>query len=1006
MLDGLGKVQQFVDVGKAQGARAMAITDHGNMCGHPQFYHACRKADIEPILGEEFYFTSDIAKHRELKGKSVKGEGMEAEAEAGLGRYHVVILARDARGHRILSELSSESHRNFYHKPLIDRAILEELGEDAEHLVVLSGCAGSILSKAVQSGDVARQRAEITWWRETFPHFYVELQHHDCDFDRDLNLGLVALANRYQVPTVVTNDPHYVLEEDCGHHDTLLAIQTASDIDDPNRFRFDGYGYHLRTRAEMRAAFREYGDKVWKPAVKETMNIAKLCHTRIPLWEARTWQIPKFPDVPDSYAELKRLAVQGLVEKGLRDKPEYVARVKSELAVFKETGVADFLLITRDSIQWAKSQGIPVGPGRGSVCGTLVGYLIGLHKVDSIKYKLMFERFLNPARPRMPDIDTDFGKVRRTELFTYNEEKYGIENVVHVAAYQNMKLRACFQQLAKAYGVSYPDRIRISKMFAPDDDPNDVLPLEIQEAYPDLADQLKRLQGTKRSIASHPAGLIIADPAIKIREQVPEMWIPSTKKFVGMYDLEAVEEMGLMKQDFLGVKALDVIQATVELIRLHTGEELDPDSWVPDEEPEDDKVYAMLAEGRTAGVFQLTGPANQRGCRDVMPVCFEDVVSITSLYRTGAISAGFPKIFNANRKFSKKKIPYAHPKLRPILEETWGVVLYQEQVMEFGSELAGFNMIQVDDIKEAIKHKKGELMQSMKKPFIDGCLQHSGIDRPTGAAIWKMIEGYSGYGYNRSHAVAYSLVTYQTARLKALYPIEYITALLGFEEDEEKRDTFLREAIEVGVKILPPDINVSGLSATPDWNENAIRFGLTDVKGIGPASAIKLMDGRLEGPYGSVDDVAAAVRNQGAMKALAAVGALQSLGQPCDPAEQERLLSWTFRDPMRRWRKKLARRCLFPHEVDPTEKEPQVAIAGIVYKVDVGKTKNDKQYLTWKIRWSPTESFDVRLWSESSKVWDTPIGSVVFVEGKWESKWLNLGVSTHRQVKVVHRADS
>ena len=999
-LDGLGTIKDYVGRGVELGHPALAMTDHGNICGAPEFYKECRKAGIEPLIGEEFYFVPDVMAYKASKGKKLEGDNDTT-------RFHVVIIAKGFEGYKVLTELSTEAHRNFYYKPLIDRGIIENLGDATKHLVVLSGCAGSIVSRLIREGRHEEARQEMLWWRESFDNYYIELQDHSTDFDRELNAGLIDLARYGNVPWVVTNDPHYVFAEDECHHDTLLAIQTASDIDDPARFRFDGTGYHLRSRREMRRAFRKYGDEIWKPGARETLRIAKACRTRIPGWESRTWHIPRYKrgGGRDSLRLLAELVASGMERRGLHNKPEYVERAQHELEVIKEVGIADFLLITMDTIDWARSQGIPVGPGRGSVCGSLVGYLIGIHKIDPVKYNLLFERFLNPARPRMPDIDTDFGQRRRMELFTYVEEEYGIDNVVHVATYQRMKTKACFQQLARVHGFSHPDRIRISKML--DDDAEDAnVPKEVTDRAPELVESLKRLAGAKRSIATHPAGVLIADERTKIHEMVPELWIPNTKRFVGQYDLYAAEHMGLMKQDFLGLRTLDTIEEAVNLIFQTTGEAIDPDSWVPDEEPDDDKVYAMLASGRTAGIFQMEGPTNQRGIRAIKCKEFEDIVSCTSLYRTGAISAGFPKIFLENRAAgSKDRVPLVHEALRPILGETWGVVLYQEQVMDIGRHLAGFDMVQVDDIKEAIKHKQGELMQSMKPLFLTGCLRTSGINYETAEEIWRMIEGYAGYGYNRSHAVAYSFTTYQTARLKALWPLEFFSALLrtvdtSSDTGKEKRDVYLREAVEMGYKILPPDINISGHGATPDPGSNAIRLGFTDYKGIKDAASNKIVKGRPAGGYETVEDVAKAVRNVGTMKILSEGSALESLGVKGTASKTEALLAWQFKDPMLKYRREYEGEITLPED----SVDGWVVLLGQIYKTDRSrKTKTGKPYVTWKIRYSTTQSYDIRLWQETERVWGLEPGSVVMIAGEWEPRWLNISVGSPKQIKVIKR---
>lgn len=983
LLDGLSDIKAYVERAKKIGQSALAITDHGLISGAPEFYQECRKNEIEPIIGEEFYFQPEISKEEKKEDKDKE-------------RFHVVILARGEPGYKVLCQLSTESHKRFYYKPLIDRELLESLGEDAQHLTVLSGCAASMISKLAIAGDLDQAGEEIVWWREIFDNFYIELQHHNTDFDMTLNKRLLKLAKRYSVPWVITNDPHYASPKESHYHDALLAIQTASNIDDPERFKFDGTGYHLRSKKQMKDIFAQYPETVWKKGLKNTNRIAKDCFVRIPDWETRSWHIPSYPDTDDAFKELVRLAKRGLRKKGLDDKDEYYDRMMSELKVIKKAKIGDFLLITRDIIRFAQDQGIPVGPGRGSVAGSLVGYLIGLHKIDPIRYDLIFERFLNPARPRVPDIDTDFSPTRRDEVFEYVTNKYGKENVLHICTFQKMKLKSAFQQLAKAHGMSWGDSVRISKTLSEDDEDLESLPDEVRTNYPELADLLKNVVGVKRAISTHPAGIIISDPSAKIRELVPEMYIPRTKKFVAQYDLEAVEGMGLMKEDILGLRTLDTIAECVKLVEESTGEVLDPDSWIPDEEEDDEGVYQMLAEGRTAGVFQMEGPTNTRGIQDIRPTRFEDIVSCTSLYRTGAISAGFPKIFLENRRGGTPS--YVHPSLQPILGRTEGVVLYQEQVMEIGRHCAGFSMAQEDDIKEAIKHKKSDLMQSMKQTFIDGCQLNQGMNSTAAKEIWRMIEGYAGYGYNRAHAVSYTFITYQTARLKYLYPAEFLTALLRTVDKKEKRIAYLQEAVDMGLKIVLPCINRSDLRCRPALKGRGIRFGFEDIKGIGAAQAKKLLDYRKKnGMFEDLEEVEEAAKNVGVIKSLKESGALSDLGVAYDKNKLEEMLGWQFKDPMRKIREKYAKEVRLPGNGSG-----RVKVIGEIYEVTKGTTKHGQPFMTWKLRYSPTEAFDVRLWSDSEDVWDmAPKGSIVMVSGPWQAEWMNITVTESTQVKIL-----
>jgi DNA polymerase-3 subunit alpha len=998
MLDGLATPKEYVKKAVENGQTSLALTDHGNLCGAAEFYKEARKADVEPIIGCEFYFAESFETSKEQKSAE---------------RSHVTVLGAGAEGYRVLSSLNADTWKQFYYKPILDRNLAEKLGDDTRHLVVLSGCAGSRLSRLLMADDEDGAREELIWWRDTFPNYFIELMHHDTEFDFKLNGKLIELARKYKIPMVITNDPHFAVPEDQFNHDVLLAIQTASDVNDPNRFRFDGEGYYLKSRAEMYRSFKQYGKDIWKEGSNNTLLISEMCHTRIEAWDTKAWQLPEFPDVDDSYKELKRLCVRGLKQRGLWGEPEYMTRVRHELKVIHKVGIEDFLLITRDTIEWCARGGmhpdlgpLRVGPGRGSVCGTLVGWLIGLHKMDPIKYNLMFERFLNPARPKMPDIDTDFSQRRRQEVFDYNINKYGEDNTMAVAAYSKMQMKAAFNSISKSYGIGYVEAQRLNKEIIEDEDEDGnhqyLLPDEVTKKYPEMTNTLNRLAGVKRSISAHPAGLIIASPDAKLRDQVPEMYIPSSKRWVAAYDKKTIESMGFMKQDFLGLRTIDTIDETVKLIKERQGIDVEPDSWVPDEEPDDDLVYKMLSEGRTAGVFQMEGPTNQRGCKDVRPRSFEDIVSITSLYRTGPIAAGYPKQFINNRKIGRRNIEYLHPMLKPILRSTWGVILYQEQVMEIGSSLAGFSMVQVDEIKEAIKDKSSDEMTRLKPMFIAGCKKVNRIPERTSTAIWKIIEGYAGYGYNRSHAVAYTFLTYQTARLKLKYPVEFASALLrtipNTKDNAEKREVYMREAITLGCRIEPPDINLSHYGATPDATEDLIRLGLTDFSGIGGKQAEKLLKGRPEGGYTSVEQVTQAANNSGVMKTLTLGSALTSLGVPGDEEETEKLLKWTFVDKMKRYRDQHESSVILPSDELDGE---NVNLVGMIYKIDKGATKTGKRFVTWKLRWSITENYDIRLWSETEKYWDLREGSVVRVMGKWEKRWMNISCGNPRMIQVI-----
>lgn len=991
MLDGLGTIESYVERADEIGMPALAITDHGNVCGLPPFYWECRKTGIEPILGEEFYFVPSVDKARASK-KSKKEEKKK-------DRYHVVLLAKDEAGVQVLSNLSTESHRRFYYKPLLERSLLEQLGDDAKHLICLSGCAGSIISnKAMHSKKAVLK--EVKWWKKIFPNFYIEIQHHDIDQDEKLNGRLIQVARKLDLPIVITNDPHYVREEDAEHHDALLAIQTVSDLDDPDRFRFDGHGYHLRTRREMRSAFQRYDKQVWKEGSANTLQIARDCKINIPSWERRTWHIPKFPDTDDPYRTLKRLALRSLRSRGLDENPEYKNRLKEELKKIKQVGISDFLLITRDCIEWAKEQGIPVGPGRGSVCGVLTGYLIGIHKVDSVRYNLLFERFLNPDRPKMPDIDTDFAQSRRDELLDYVREKYGERNIVQVAAYQTMKVKSAFHALAGAHGIEFKDRLNLSKQIEEDDEGDVAWPEEIRDNYSDLIEQMDNLVGLKKSFSSHPAGVLILSEGDEIREMIPEMWVASSKKMIGQFDLDTVTELGLLKQDYLGLRTLDTIWECVRLVEKRHGDEIDPDSWSPDEEEGDRFVYKMLASGRTNGVFQMEGGTNAKGIQSINPKEFEDIVACTALYRAGPIMAGAPDRFLKNKR--SKKLNVIHPAFEEILKDTWGEMIYDEQMFRILNEIAGFSWARVDDAKTAMKKKDPEKMAALKEDAVEGFMTHGGLPRMIANQAWDMIESQARYLFNRSHAVAYSLITYQTARLKCLYQLEFITALMrtvdgSTKENKAKRFSYLSEAKQAGFKIFPPDINTSERRATCH-GDNRIMFGLQDIKGVGIRAADKILKSRPRKGFKNSEEVRQVVGNIGIFKALVEAGALRRFGKKYRSSDQrmEESLEWQFRDPMENYRDKY-----FEKFKKPKGDKSTVRIYGQVATVERRKTKSGRDFVVWTVRWAPGEEYRVNIWEDACERWDIKKGSIVRVKGDWSQQWNNISVGDPEQVKVL-----
>lgn len=992
MLDGVGRIPQYVSRAKKLGMQHLAITDHGNIAGSYEFYAACKAAGINPILGCEFYFVPSVEEARALKGKK-KESGDDSKSN----RYHVVMLAKNEAGFKTLRELNDEAHKNFYYKPLIDRSTIESLGDEADNLIVLSGCAGSIISKkALHARDEAEE--EVEWWLKQFNSFCMELQHHFTDQDKKLNRRLINLANRYDITPVVTNDPHYATKGDAELHDCVLAIQTASDVDDPDRFRFDGEGYHLKSRKEMERAFRSYPEEI-KRGMDYTIEIAKNIDIKIPAWDSRSWHVPGLPGVDDPNKRVKQIAYKRLKELGLDKNPKYVERVEHELPQLRKAKINGALLITRDAIRWATKRGYRVGPGRGSVAGCFVGYLLGIHKVDSVRYNLLFERFLNPERPKMPDVDSDFERAHRDEVIDYTIRRFGNENVLRVGAYQTMGKRKAFQSLARAYGMSdHKERAKWSKTIIEDDEGNAVIPQEIHERYPELVKKLDELEGLKSGLNRHAAGVIILDPDDEIRDLIPSMWIASSEKMVCQFNLDTTSALGLFKQDYLVIRSLDTISKCVEFIEKRHGVKIDPDSWIPDEGKSDKKIYKMLADGRTAGVFQMEGKTNHRGIQQIKPKQFEDIVTCTALYRAGPLDSGADERFLTNRE--EKKVRVIHPSLEPFLKDTWGEMIYQEQMFEILHTVAGFTWARVDDAKTAVTKKDAEKMAALKDEAVEGFQKVGGMNEKQAEKTWELIAAQATYLFNRSHAVAYSLITYQTARLKYEYPLEFLAALLSTVEpkndtDKEKRERYLAEALLSGFRILPPDINKSSERFVPE-GKDGLRFGFYDIKGIADKAAPKIVANRPRKGYGSLAAVQAAGANKSIYSALSESGALESLGVKTTTKLQEERLGWQFEDRMLPIRNRFEKRVKLP-----TGKNGAVRVCGEIIKTEIKQTKNGNNFCTWTIRWAPGMEYKVNIWDSAFDLFDTPKGRIVYVEGNWQAEWSNLAINDSEQVRFI-----
>lgn len=992
-LDGLASSAQYARRAKELGQTALAITDHGQLGQLPEHYRECKEAGISPILGIEQYFAVEV----------------DRAAKKRPEYNHLVVLAKGEPGYRTLCKLSTAAHGNFYYVPVVQPNMLLDLDDELENLIILSGCLAGPLARIAQKPNCEDELlTEMRWWQKNIPHFYVEIQDHKTDIDKVVTTKLVKAARKLGVPWVPSTDSHFCMEDEAGYHDVLLAVAMGKEIDDMDRMRFDGEGFWLMSDEEMQQAFSRYPSWVYEQGAANSVEIAEMCETTIPEWETKSWVIPDLPGVNNPNARIQKICLERLADLGLDENRDYISRMKMEFRVIKQTGVAPFLLIARDAVIHAQSQGIRVGAGRGSVGASLICYLLQIHKVDPVKYRLRFDRFLNPERPRMPDIDIDFQASRRDEMFEYVKEKYGEDNVINVATFLRLRLKSVWRTLAKAHGIPFAEQVKVSEEMVDSDDEADIIPKLILERYPEIADTMRALLNIKRGFGSHPAGVVIAPESYKLAEKIPKMWLSSSKRWVAQYDLAICEMMGLLKQDFLGISNLDSIDQCIAMRRkivdmaegrnsrwVQLDDEidlLDPDSWDPDEMPWDKDVYKELAAGKTAGIFQLSGPSNAKGCREVKPKCFEDIVVILALYRKGPMQSGMTNTYLKNR--STGEIDYLHPDLEPILAETYGTIIFQEQILDISEAIAGFGPGEADDLLRAVAKKKADLMLSIKPSFLKGCKTHGGMLPEDADKLWQNIEHSAAYVFNRAHSVGYALLAYQMACLRHLYPLEFYCSLLRTVPDDKegrpKRMEFMKAVVAGGYKMLPPHVNRSGAHAMPDHDGGGIRFGLVDIKGIGEKMANRLIRNRPDGGFWETAQVEGVVRNSKAHKALVRAGALGCLGERGTVKGAEELLGWTFIDRMAPYRPRFVANYRPPH-----------VVFGEIVSTRTSKTKKGDPFCTWVVRWDPSTEWTVKIWSSAKKLHSVPKGAIVRCSGKWQGDWRNQSVTDVGDVKVI-----
>ncbi|MBL7151112.1 MAG: DNA polymerase III subunit alpha [Candidatus Omnitrophica bacterium] len=866
LLDGACRIPEILKTAQGYKMDSLAITDHGNMFGAIEFYFEAQKAGIKPIIGCEVY----VAPGSRLDKTSA---GIEDAS------YHFILLARDETGYQNLMKLVSTGYlEGFYYRPRIDKEILVQ---HSKGLIGLSACLKGEIAVLLQQKrfNDALKTADTYLNILGRDNFYLELQSNAIREQEEVNVGLIKISRELKIPLVATNDVHYLSRDRASAHEALLCIQTQTTLDDPNRMRFQTDEFYFKSPQEMRDAFKDVPE-----AITNTLEIAGRCNLELDFSRAH---LPKYtpPAGRDKEEFLKELCQQGLKEKIEQVTPEINGRLEHELKIIKDMGFISYFLIVWDFIHYAKSKGIPVGPGRGSAAGSLVSYLLGITDLNPLKYGLLFERFLNPQRLSLPDIDIDFCYERRQEVIDYVTGKYGRENVAQIITFGTMQARAVVRDVGRVMGISYADVDRIAKMIPPDSSLNlkDAIEseTEIKTLYKNdpqitkLINTALSLEGLNRHASVHAAGVVIADKPL---DNYMPLFKTGDDQVTSGYSMGILEKIGLLKVDFLGLRTLTVIDQTAKLIRETKGEVVDINELPLD----DDKTYKLLASAQTMGVFQLESSGMRDLLKKLEPNRFEDLIALLALYRPGPIGSGMLNDF-MQRKHNRVPIKYDHKRLEGVLKETYGIIVYQEQIMQIASSMAGFSLAQADLLRRAMSKKIPEVMEKERNNFVSGCSRND-ISLSVANKIFDLIEYFSGYGFNKSHSTAYALISYRTAYLKANYPVEFMTALLTSERDNtDKIVEYVNEAARMGLKVLPPDINESE-ELFKAVDEGTIRFGLLAVKNVGSGAAQSIVRARIEAKFISLEDFCQRIdlrlANRKVLEALIKCGALDTFNMP------------------------------------------------------------------------------------------------------------------------------
>ncbi len=862
ILDGATTVEKMINRAAEFEMPGVALTDHGNMFGAIEFYQKAKSKGIKPIIGQECYMAPGSRFDRDQRN-----QGKDTA-------YHLVLLAKDYAGYKNLIKLSSIGYlEGFYYKPRIDFETLEKYSAG---LIATTACLGGEIPTLILQGKMKEATSLAGRFNEIFgkDHFYLELQDHGIPEQKTVNRALIEIARECDLPLIATNDCHYLNKNDAFSHEVLLCIQTGKFLEDENRMRFPSQEFYFKSHDEMARLFADVPDSIYN-----TFSIYEMIDVELKLGEAI---LPHF-SVPEGYtldSYMKMLVLKGAAERFGELIPNEVSqRIEYEFSVITKMKFSGYFLVVWDFINYARQKGIPVGPGRGSAAGSMVSYCLGITNLNPLKYDLLFERFLNPDRNEMPDIDIDFCAERREEVIEYVKQKYGEDHVSQIITFNKMMAKAVIKDVARVLKIPFADANLISKHITEDSlDAELKNSEELQQIYREtdkgkmLIDISLSLEGLTRSAGKHAAGVVISREPLT--EYAPLYRDAKDGSISSQYEKNSLEKTGLVKMDFLGLKNLTIITACLRLIRENRGIDLDVNELSFD----DEATFKLLQEANTKGVFQLESAGMQNILRKLGPTCFEDIIAINALYRPGPLDSGMVDDF-ITRKRNPEKIKYLHPLLEPILRDTLGVIVYQEQVMLIAQHMAKFTLSDADKLRKAMGKKVPEIIAQMEDKFLKGSHDNK-IDNKIAKEMFESIEKFARYGFNKSHSAAYAVISYQTAYLKAHYTVEYMCALLSSTTDQDDIIKYVNDARANGIDILPPDINHSLYDFSIEGS--SIRFGLNAIKGIGEKAIESIIAARkTAGGFSSLadffDNIDIYSVNKGALESLIKAGAFDSI---------------------------------------------------------------------------------------------------------------------------------